>query len=172
MAQEARGLDAGARLSGRLVGWGDNRTAAIVAAIAEEERAHVAVGVAWFGAVCGALGLDPGPEFRRLLLEVCPELLKGPHNHEERENVGLRREWYDVSRWPEEEEGMREAAEAAITARLGAEGGVAAPAVAPPMPDEELRRLRDRLGAVLAAEVAAAGDAESEEEAGVLSLRQ
>jgi uncharacterized ferritin-like protein (DUF455 family) len=44
MSQEARGLDAGQRLAMRLVGAGDARSAAIVARIAEEERAHVAVG--------------------------------------------------------------------------------------------------------------------------------
>lgn len=44
MSQEARGLDAGKRLAERLVGAGDARSASIVAAIAEEERAHVAVG--------------------------------------------------------------------------------------------------------------------------------
>ena len=44
MSQEARGLDAGPRLAERLVGCGDNRTAAIVARIALEEKAHVAVG--------------------------------------------------------------------------------------------------------------------------------
>ena len=48
MSQEARGLDAGQRLVERLVGAGDRRSAAIVAQIAEEERAHVAVGAsAW-----------------------------------------------------------------------------------------------------------------------------
>lgn len=41
---QARGLDAGERLAKRLVGLGDNRTAAIVRRIALEERAHVAVG--------------------------------------------------------------------------------------------------------------------------------
>lgn len=45
MSQEARGLDAGPRLAERLVGCGDNRTAAIVARIALEEKAHVAVGM-------------------------------------------------------------------------------------------------------------------------------
>jgi hypothetical protein len=44
MSQEARGLDAGQRLATRLVGCGDNRSASIVSRIAEEERAHVAVG--------------------------------------------------------------------------------------------------------------------------------
>ena len=48
MSQEARGLDAGPRLAARLCGLGDNRSAAIVRRIAGEERAHVAVGVAWF----------------------------------------------------------------------------------------------------------------------------
>lgn len=46
MGQEARGLDAGSRLAERLVGLGDSRSARIVARIAEEERAHVAVGMA------------------------------------------------------------------------------------------------------------------------------
>lgn len=44
MSQEARGLDAGKRLAEKLVGAGDARSAAIVAVIATEERAHVAVG--------------------------------------------------------------------------------------------------------------------------------
>ena len=44
MSQEARGLDAGPRLAEKLVGCGDNRSAAIVSRIALEEKAHVAVG--------------------------------------------------------------------------------------------------------------------------------
>lgn len=44
MSQEARGLDAGPRLADKLVGCGDNRSAAIVSRIALEEKAHVAVG--------------------------------------------------------------------------------------------------------------------------------
>ncbi len=51
MGQEARGLDAGSRLAERLVGLGDTRSARIVARIAEEERAHVAVG-RWCCVVC------------------------------------------------------------------------------------------------------------------------
>lgn len=45
MSQEARGLDAGPRLVDRLIGWGDHRSAAIVARIGQEEKAHVAVGI-------------------------------------------------------------------------------------------------------------------------------
>ena len=44
MSQKARSLDAGPRLFEKLVGCGDNRSAAIVARIAAEEKAHVAVG--------------------------------------------------------------------------------------------------------------------------------
>ena len=53
MSQEARGLDAGPRLADRLNGMGDPRSARIVKRIAAEERAHVAVGVAWFKRVRG-----------------------------------------------------------------------------------------------------------------------
>lgn len=58
MSQEARGLDAGQRLATRLVGTGDNRSASIVNRIAEEERAHVAVGelpgCCWAAVVLGS----------------------------------------------------------------------------------------------------------------------
>lgn len=103
MSQEARGLDAGGRLAERLVGWGDNRSAAIVAKISEEERAHVGVGVAWFSAICGAEGIDPGTTFARAVTELCPDLLRGgSFNHSAREEVGLLRKWYDETMWSNE----------------------------------------------------------------------
>jgi hypothetical protein len=46
MSQEARGLDAAARLVARLVACKDERSAAVVRRIGDEERAHVAVGCA------------------------------------------------------------------------------------------------------------------------------
>ncbi|KXZ48430.1 hypothetical protein GPECTOR_28g840 [Gonium pectorale] len=104
MSQEARGLDAGGRLVQRLVGAGDTRSAAVVALIAEEERAHVAVGVTWFARLCSALGLQPGPLFRQWLLSLNPDLLKGPFNHKERNLVLLPRDWYDPTAWPAEAE--------------------------------------------------------------------
>ena len=54
MAQEARGLDAGPRLVQRLRSMGDPHSAALVAQIAQEEVAHVAVGEAHMplGLVC------------------------------------------------------------------------------------------------------------------------
>lgn len=62
--QEARGLDAGPRLVSKLVGFGDIRTSNIVAAIADEEVAHVAVGVYWFVSVCQKMGCVPGSTFK------------------------------------------------------------------------------------------------------------
>lgn len=106
MSQEARGLDAGWRLRDKLVGWGDNRTAAIIHRIAEEEKAHVAVGVYWFKALCAAEGIeDPGDVFRETLDRLCPDLLRAPFNHDAREEVGLLREWYDASLWSQRQEG-------------------------------------------------------------------
>lgn len=99
LSQEARGLDAGERLAERLVGWGDNRSAAIVAKIAEEEKAHVAVGVFWFRQLCDGAGLDPKLAFPLTVKSLCPDLLKGPFHHRAREEVGLARSWYDSSCW-------------------------------------------------------------------------
>ncbi|CAJ1956679.1 unnamed protein product [Sphenostylis stenocarpa] len=81
LVQEARGLDAGPRLVKKLVGFGDNRTSKIVARIADEEVAHVAVGVYWFASVY-------------LLKEYNVEL-KGPFNYSARDEAGIPREWYD-----------------------------------------------------------------------------
>lgn len=99
MSQEARGLDAGGRLAERLVGWGDNRSAAIVARIADEEQAHVAVGVYWFNTMCHVLGQDAKRVFIETLSETCPDLLRAPFNHDARQKVGLPRDFYDESLW-------------------------------------------------------------------------
>jgi len=108
LSQEARGLDAGERLAERLVGWGDNRSAAIVARIAEEEKAHVAVGVYWFRWLCDEASLDPHVAFPLTVKSLCPDLLKGPFHHSAREEVGLSRAWYDSSCWGTEVEAVLE----------------------------------------------------------------
>ena len=94
--QEARGLDAGPRLAGRLIGAGDERSAAIVRRIAAEEWAHVAVGAAWLRAVCAAVGRDPGDAFRDAVARHVPDGLKGPFDRHARERVGLPRQWWDA----------------------------------------------------------------------------
>ena len=96
--QEARGLDAGPRLSRRLGDMGDRRSAAIVGQISEEEKAHVAVGVEWLRWLCDAEGLDPAQAFRAEVAEHCGEVLRGPFNDAGRAAAGLPREWYDLGR--------------------------------------------------------------------------
>ncbi|XP_015936532.1 uncharacterized protein LOC107462451 [Arachis duranensis] len=96
LVQEARGLDAGPRLVQKLVGFGDNRTSKIVARIADEEVAHVAVGVYWFVSVCEKLGCAPDSTFKDLLKEYNVEL-KGPFNYKARAEAGIPRDWYDAS---------------------------------------------------------------------------
>lgn len=46
-----------------MIGFGDRRTSSIVAKIANEEVAHVAVGVYWFVFVCQKMGCTPGAAF-------------------------------------------------------------------------------------------------------------
>lgn len=94
MTQEARGLDAGPRLVQKLIGFGDHRTSEIVAKIAKEEVAHVAVGVFWFVTICEKLGRIPCTAFKDIIKEYNVEL-KGPFNHSAREEAGIPREWYD-----------------------------------------------------------------------------
>lgn len=96
LVQEARGLDAGPRLVKKLVGFGDCRTSNIVARIADEEIAHVAVGVFWFTSVCQKMGRPPCSTFKDLLKEYNVEL-KGPFNYSARDEAGIPRDWYDMS---------------------------------------------------------------------------
>ncbi|PIA32963.1 hypothetical protein AQUCO_04200005v1 [Aquilegia coerulea] len=96
LVQEARGLDAGPRLVKKLIGFGDHRTSDIVGRIAEEEVAHVAVGVFWFISVCNKMGRVPCTTFKDLLREYDVEL-KGPFNYLARDEAGIPREWYDTS---------------------------------------------------------------------------
>lgn len=104
LVQEARGLDAGPRLVKRLMGFGDHRTSNIVAKIAEEEVAHVAVGVDWFLSVCQKMNRAPCPTFKDLIKEYGAEL-RGPFNHSAREIAGIPRDWYDPSCGTEVDEG-------------------------------------------------------------------
>lgn len=94
LVQEARGIDAGPRLVKKLSGFGDNRTAKIVSKIADEEVAHVGVGVYWFIQVCEKMNWTPRTAFRTILQEFGVEP-KGPFNHAGRSLAGIPRDWYD-----------------------------------------------------------------------------
>ncbi|WOH05606.1 hypothetical protein DCAR_0625025 [Daucus carota subsp. sativus] len=103
LVQEARGLDAGPRLVKKLIGFGDSRTSNIVAQIADEEVAHVAVGVYWFVSVCQKMGRVPCTTFKDILSEYNVEL-KGPFNVLARDEAGIPRDWYDLSSTNKQEE--------------------------------------------------------------------
>ncbi|KAJ3694228.1 hypothetical protein LUZ60_009708 [Juncus effusus] len=100
LVQEARGLDAGPRLVQKLIGCGDKRTSEIVAKIAEEEIAHVAIGVHWFDFICKKLDRIPCSTFNDLLEEYGVEP-KGPFNYSARDEAGIPRHWYDRTIKPE-----------------------------------------------------------------------
>lgn len=101
LVQEARGLDAGPRLVQKLVGFGDCRTSSIVERIADEEVAHVAVGVYWFVDACWKMGRVPCSTFKDILKEYNVEI-KGPFNYSARDEAGIPRDWYDASKHEED----------------------------------------------------------------------
>ena len=117
-----------------------------------------------FHAICAGAGVDPGPTFRRLLLDLCPGLLKGPFNDAERQLVGLPAAWYDARLWEPE---LRDAAAAAVAVASKAEyagtpaaaAGSAAAALAPVTQPERLQQIAARLAAMLDLEVQTATSA-------------
>lgn len=57
------------------MGFGDHRTSNIVAKIAEEEIAHVAVGVDWFLSVCQKMNRAPCPTFKGTDIQLFSYML-------------------------------------------------------------------------------------------------
>ncbi|XP_062152808.1 uncharacterized protein LOC133861111 isoform X3 [Alnus glutinosa] len=111
LVQEARGLDAGPRLVQKLVGFGDLRTSNVVARIADEEVAHVAVGVHWFVSVCQKMGRAPCSTFKDNYADLLNEYnveLKGPFNYSARDKAGLPRDWYDAASSKEQDKNDKE----------------------------------------------------------------
>ncbi|KAF6175852.1 hypothetical protein GIB67_003340 [Kingdonia uniflora] len=90
--EQAKELDAGPRLVQKLIGFGDRRTSKIVAQIADEEVAHVAIGVFWFYAVCQKLGCVPCDTFKG-----SPHLEMEPFNYSARDIAEIPRDWYDLA---------------------------------------------------------------------------
>lgn len=95
LVAEARGLDAGPRLVGRLVGAGDKKSADIVRVIADEEIRHVQIGIKWFLKECEREGVEAAEEFRRIALSMSnPSAFAPPFDVERRLVAGLIPEWY------------------------------------------------------------------------------
>lgn len=86
---EARGLDVAPGMIERLDRAGDDASAAIVRRILAEEVAHVAAGSRWFRYLCDRRGLDPEPEFLRLIDTHLGGKMHGPFNLADRGRAGF-----------------------------------------------------------------------------------
>lgn len=97
---EARGLDVTGEIEQRLRRAGDPATADIVAAIEQEEVAHVRAGTRWFRHGCAQQGLDPHATFFDLINRLAHGRIKGPFNREARLRAGFTpRELEELERW-------------------------------------------------------------------------
>lgn len=58
--------------------------------------------------MCEAVGKDSSTWFRSQVAKINPDasLLKGPYNHEHRQEVGIPRHWYNIQEWPEADKAM------------------------------------------------------------------
>ncbi len=96
MVLEARGLDVTPGMIDLFTKAGDGRAIAALNTIYAEEVAHVAYGSKWFNWLCGKGGIDPKPEFHRLVRLYFHGRLKPPFNEEKRADAGLPPDFY----WP------------------------------------------------------------------------
>jgi uncharacterized ferritin-like protein (DUF455 family) len=92
---EARGLDVTPEMAVRLERAGDDRSAAILHVIYQQEIGHVAVGRIWFDRLCHAQGLAPERVFHDLVRRCFKGALKPPFNHAARAAAGLPADYYE-----------------------------------------------------------------------------
>jgi uncharacterized ferritin-like protein (DUF455 family) len=93
---EARGLDVTPAMIERLQQAGDERSAAILERILDDEIGHVLAGSRWFGYVCRQRGLDPVVTFASLLREHLPGLNTRLLNLSARTQAGFSRLELDI----------------------------------------------------------------------------
>ena len=91
---EARGLDVTPQMIERLERAGDDRSAAILRHIYQQEIGHVAAGVRWFEQLCRERGLVPEEVFRERVARCFKGALKPPFNHAARNAAGLAPRYY------------------------------------------------------------------------------
>ncbi|MGL6208476.1 MAG: ferritin-like domain-containing protein [Paracoccaceae bacterium] len=94
MVLEARGLDVSPAMIETFRKAKDDQALATLQVIYAEEVAHVAYGSKWFNWLCGRDGLDPKPEFHRLVRQYFHGTLKPPFNVEKRAEAGLPPDFY------------------------------------------------------------------------------
>jgi uncharacterized ferritin-like protein (DUF455 family) len=86
---EARGLDVTPKMIGDLKRAGDEKSAAVLGVIYEEEIRHVAIGRRWFLFECERRALDPAQAWNELVRKHFRGVLKPPFNDEARIAAGL-----------------------------------------------------------------------------------
>ncbi|HEX9964472.1 MAG TPA: ferritin-like domain-containing protein [Allosphingosinicella sp.] len=94
MVLEARGLDVTPAAVSRFEAAGDARSAAILGRIYRDEIRHVAAGSKWFEWSCESQGIEPVPEWQRLVGARFRGALKPPFNDSARDEAGLSRDYY------------------------------------------------------------------------------
>lgn len=95
MVLEARGLDVTPSMIERLQGMGDEKSAASLKVIYEDEISHVAAGERWFRYLCRRRGKDIQTHFHALVRENFAGLLKPPFNHDARLAAGMQTGLYE-----------------------------------------------------------------------------
>ena len=96
MVLEARGLDVTPGMITVFEKAGDEQAVAALRTIYAEEVHHVAYGSKWFHWLCGRDGLDPKPQFHKLVRYYFHGALKPPFNEEKRAEAGIPPDFY----WP------------------------------------------------------------------------
>ncbi|MGR3550223.1 ferritin-like domain-containing protein [Pseudooceanicola sp.] len=96
MVLEARGLDVTPGMITVFEKAGDEQAVAALRTIYAEEVHHVAYGSKWFHWLCGRDGLDPKPQFHKLVRHYFHGALKPPFNEEKRAEAGIPPDFY----WP------------------------------------------------------------------------
>ena len=95
MVLEARGLDTAPASSIKLRASGDDKTAAIMEQIAEEEISHVGAGVRWFEYICKKREIEPFSHFHGLVKSRFKGELKPPFAHDLRARAKMDTRYYD-----------------------------------------------------------------------------
>jgi len=93
---EARGLDVTPAMIERLQQAGDERSAAVLGRILDDEIGHVLAGSRWFRHVCRQRELDPAKTFAELLRQHLPGHKTRPLNPAARRQAGFSPEELDM----------------------------------------------------------------------------
>jgi len=95
MVLEARGLDVTPNMIVAMNRQGDEKTAAMLQIIHDDEVTHVEAGTTWFKAWCMHHGKDEQDTWQELVRTYFNSKLKSPFNHPSREEAGMIRDWYE-----------------------------------------------------------------------------